>query len=94
MTTRAGRRTFEEHDKNQWTADGATVDDDQTLSIGQRIADARRARRLTQEALAQRSTVSVSLLRTSDRSGLVADATHVSYFGTKLCGLLDRRATA
>ncbi len=63
MTARTGRRTLEEHGMDQRTADGATVDDDQTRSIGQRIAEARKARGLTQEALAQRSTVSVSLLR-------------------------------
>jgi transcriptional regulator with XRE-family HTH domain len=63
MTARTGRRTLEEHGGHQWTVDGATVDDDETHSIGRRIADARKARGLTQEALAQRSAVSASLLR-------------------------------
>jgi transcriptional regulator with XRE-family HTH domain len=39
------------------------VDDDQKRSIGQRIAEARKARGLTQQTLAQRSAISVSLLR-------------------------------
>src|SRR6266511_1200058 len=63
MTARTGRRTLEEHCMDQWIVDGATVDGDEARSIGRRIADARKARGLTQEALAQRSAVSVSLLR-------------------------------
>ena len=39
------------------------MDDERERSIGQRIADARKARGLTQDALAQRAVVSVSLLR-------------------------------
>jgi transcriptional regulator with XRE-family HTH domain len=39
------------------------IDDEPAASIGRRIADARKGRGLTQDALAQRSAVSVSLLR-------------------------------
>jgi transcriptional regulator with XRE-family HTH domain len=42
---------------------GTVVDIDQAASIGQRIADARKGHGLTQQALAQRSAVSISLLR-------------------------------